>query len=250
MNNPKRVKLTGYILRNKRIGENSRLLTLLSAERGLEAVFLMRSQHSKKGYFQNSSVFSYAEVELEWKQKGNCWVIKEMNIIRSLAIQETPLFIYYQLSLWTEILIMGRGFDEGRAIYHLFNDAFNSIISTTTSYHSRQNVIHFLWQLSRIIGIEIDISECSHCHKAHYKALFLGKHYYECLCEDCSPHKHGYWLSRSCLALLQQQHLPLTYLDQDSFSEKQAKATARFFIVMFQSYLEQPLLTLNNSEYF
>ncbi len=204
--------LEALVLATKPMGENNRLATILTAERGILTAVVYGGRKGKL----RSMVSPY--------HTGTMWLYID-SVKQSIKITDfdpqkyrseirNNLYKTYAAALACELVIKTHGFathvvdvnhfEDTSELYFMIN-GFLEGLDLSTEEQARLGTLRFLWRYLEHLGLQSEPSRCMHCGSNVVSWYAVGEHSF--LCEDCSHSKDFYLSSESTAYLNAITHL-------------------------------------------
>ncbi len=205
--------LEALVLSTKPMGENNRIATILTAERGILTAVVYGGRKGKL----RSSVSPY--------HAGTMWLYID-SVKKSIKITDfdpkkfrsdirNNLYKTYAASLAAELVIKTHGFashvvdvnhfEDSSELYVMIN-GFLDGLNLSTEEQARLGTLRFLWRYLEHLGLQSDVSRCMHCGENMVSWYSVGEHSF--LCQDCSHSEHkqtatkDFYLSKEAILYL------------------------------------------------
>ena len=218
-------QLQALVLFVKQIGENNRIVTFLSSERGVFQAVLFGGPKSKL----RSAVSPY--------HFGNLWIyedkaknsikITDFDVLKYHAEIRENLYKNWCASFCSELVIKTEACGEYEKCWRLAN-AFLDGISVSTEDECRIAVLRFIWRYLDLMGLQCDCKCCVSCGEGLDERASFSIADDGFICEECSGTNEScdntdkFFLSKNSVAFLQSvtylsakdaRNVPLLYSD-------------------------------------
>ncbi len=173
----------GIVLHSQRWGQIHRRLRLLSVDLGIIHVINYGAQKSQKAI--KAEVFVDGQFFLYHNPVKGDYTLKDLHLIADHRELRDDLAATYTGLFFNELL-SNTAYGEGASVYTLLSTALDLLV-----FHPERReyiLIQFVHQLSRIIGVQVDLSACPLCQRPYgeqeviYFSSTLGS---QC-CEGCA----------------------------------------------------------------
>ncbi len=193
--------LEALVLSTKPMGENNRLATVLTPDRGILTAVVYGGRKGKL----RSSVSPY--------HSGTMWLYID-SVKQSIKITDfdpekcrseirNNLYKTYAAALACELVIMTQGFathvvdvnhfEDSHELYILINGFLDGLDFCSES-QARLGTLRFLWRFLSHLGVQSDVSRCMHCGENMISCYSVSEHLF--VCNDCSFSSHDVTASR------------------------------------------------------
>ncbi len=206
--------LEALVLATKPMGENNRLATILTPDRGIVSVVVYGGRKGKL----RSTVSPY--------HVGTMWLYID-SVKQSIKVTDfdpknyrseirNNLYKTCAAALCAELVIKTHGFatnvvdvnhfEDTSQIFTLVNGFLDGLDLSTES-QARLGTLRFLWRYLDHLGVQSDVSMCMHCGENMISLYSVGDHTF--LCTDCSHTEHkqsvtgDFFLSKESVQYLQ-----------------------------------------------
>ena len=158
----KELKLRALCIRSVDVGENDKIVTLLTEENGRISASVRGSRSLKSRYFSAVQLCCYSDLVLA--ERGDKYYVKEAELVENFfsireSIERTALAGYICESV-------GYVATEGEPSSALFRLTLNILYAISREEYSlRQIKAAYEWRISAILGFLPDLSRCADCEK-------------------------------------------------------------------------------------
>ena len=162
-------KVKGIVLKAAEYGDNDKMLTLLTEEKGKMSVCVKGGRSLKSKHMPSCEIFSYSEFDL-YERSGKYWVRESFLCESFFAIRRELLNMY-----------LGQYFCEVANEYALYDVADRDLLRLLlnslyllSSYKKDLRIIKCAFELrsASIEGFMPDLSGCSYCQKESENGYF------------------------------------------------------------------------------
>lgn len=173
----------GIVLHNQRWGQIHRRLRVLSVDLGIIHVINYGAQKSQKAI--KAEVFLDGQFFLYHNPVKGDYTLKDLQVVADHREIRDDLALTYTGLFFNELLSKTAG-GESASVYQLLSVALDLL-----TFHPERReyiLIQFVHQLTRIIGLQVDLSACPLCQRAYgteeviYFSSALGS---QC-CQGCA----------------------------------------------------------------
>ncbi len=206
--------LEALVLSTKPMGENNRLATMLTPDRGILTAIVYGGRKGKL----RSTVSPY--------HSGTMWLYID-SVKQSIKVTDfdpkkyrseirNNLYKTYAAALACELVLKTHGFathvvdvkhfEDTTDLYVLIS-GFLDGLDLSTENQARLGTLRFLWRYLAHLGVQSDISRCMHCGENMISWYSVSEHLF--LCDDCSHASHkqtigsNFYLSTESIHYLQ-----------------------------------------------
>ena len=184
----------GLVLATKPVGENNRLATVLTPDRGVLTAMVFGGRKGKL----RSSVSPY--------HSGTMWLyidavkqsikVNDFDPVKYRSEIRTNLYKTYAAAFCAEIIIKNHCFASNVITPNHFEDttelwvlvnAFLDGLHASSENDARTGTLRFIWRYLSHLGIQCDTSMCSYCQNPVSWYSIQEQNF---LCNDCSHYEH------------------------------------------------------------
>ncbi|MCR5699231.1 MAG: DNA repair protein RecO [Treponemataceae bacterium] len=247
-------KTQALVLHVKQIGENNRLVTFLSCEKGVFSAVLYGGPKSKLRSLV--SPYHFGNLWLYTDKAKNSTKITDFEVLKYHPEIRENLYKNWCASFCAELVMKTEAGGENEKCFRLAN-AFLDGISVSSEDECRIAVLRFIWRYLDILGLQPECKCCVHCEEGLDKSAFYSSVDDGFICEDCasinsSGNENGlisnagfFHLSESAVAFLQTvtylsakeaRNVPLKYSDSSELHD--------FLFFLINTATEHKLKTL------
>lgn len=244
-------KIQALVLHVKQIGENNRLVTFLSVEKGVFTAVLYGGPKSKLRSLV--SPYHFGNLWIYTDKVKNSTKITDFEVIKYHSEIRENLYKNWCASFCAELVIKTEASGENEKCFRLAN-AFLDGISISSEDECRIAILRFIWRYLDLMGLQPECKCCVHCEEGLDKSAFYSSLDDGFICEDCSlqnettsanPNIGQFHLSSSAIAFLQSvtylsakeaRNVPLRYSDSSELHE--------FLFFLIDTATEHKLKTL------
>ena len=244
-------KLQALVLHVRQLGENNRIATFLTEEKGIISAVLYGGPKSKLR--AAVSPFHFGNLWIYEDKAKNSIKITDFEVLKYHSEIRENLYKNWCASFCCELVIKTEGGAENERCWKLAN-GFMDGISISTEDECRIAVLRFIWRYLDLMGLQPNCQTCIHCDEGLEASAVYSLADDGFLCENCtvitentSPLEQGQiFLSANAIVFLQSvtylsakeaRNVPLTYSDTSELHD--------FLFLLINKAVEGKLKTLD-----
>ncbi|MCR4790758.1 MAG: DNA repair protein RecO [Treponemataceae bacterium] len=203
--------LQALILHVRQVGENNRLVTFLSAEKGVFSAILYGGPKSKLRSLV--SPYHFGKLWIYTDKAKNSTKISDFEVLKYHSEIRENLYKNWCASFCAELVMKSEAGGENEKCFRLAN-AFMDGISVSSEDECRIAVLRFIWRYLDIMGLQPECKCCLFCDEGLDRGATFSLIENGFLCPECCPdpkldyQKGSFPLSQESIAFLQS----VTYL--------------------------------------
>lgn len=188
--------IDGLIIREQQIGDNDKLVTVLSRHNGIISAYASgaKSIKSKKG--AATCLLSYSSLTM--KKKGDSYRITEA----------TPIEVFFKTGSDIEALSLAQYFcelainyapgdEQGETVLRLFLNALHFLAENKRNIHLIKAVVEL--KLLSLIGYMPNLVACKKCVKYENELMYFDTEEGCLYCSNCAPYERSFALINGTL---------------------------------------------------
>jgi DNA repair protein RecO (recombination protein O) len=195
-------KTEALVLKSIKLGETSKILTLLTRDYGLEKVVAKGSRSTKSRYWGTLEPLNHIQIVYYAKSNRDLQLLSQAEIINSFpSIREDLNKMAYALAICEMISRTQMPSDINPVLFQLLVDSLCAI--NATNHQPQTSFLGFQVKFLNLAGVHPNLDKCLKCKRSlTNEPVLFEPHSGGIICEICSVHQVGQALSAKGLRFL------------------------------------------------